>query len=166
MNAIDARNWFKDVATRLKMLQGGKKHGPFFHNIDEFNQEHSKIDKEQMFLVLDEPKGSLSGQHNENIRDRQRFGFWIYGYVKTNEWEKEDEVYDLAKTAALKVMSKAYRQRKTQNGLFKFVDIDSTDYMKAGPYLTNWFGCYCYFFVSDNANAQIAYNDDDWLPEN
>jgi len=150
MKALDATEWFEDVGTRLKMLSG------FFRNIDHFKGKHSNLEKDKLFLVMDEPKGGLSGQYNENIRDGQKFGFFIFGHVANQDWEAEDKVYDAAKTAALKILGKVYYERRKQTGLFKFGNIDGVDYMKVGPEYSKWFGCYCTFTVSDNANAQLA----------
>ncbi|REE01107.1 hypothetical protein [Marinoscillum furvescens] len=158
MKALDATNWFKDVGNRLKMLSG------FFHNIDHFKKEVSNLDKSSLYLVMDEPKGGLSGQSNENIRDGQKFGFFIFSHVSNNDWEAEDAVYDQAKTAALKILGKVYHERLNQEGLFRFGNIDGVDYMKVGPEYSKWFGCFCTFTVSDNANDQLVYDENDWEP--
>ncbi len=162
MNYITARDWFKTTATKLKVIGHTDDAPRFFHNSDHFKAEARNNKKAVWYLVLDEPRGTISGQHNSNIRDSNRFGFWILCYVEKNDWANEDSIYDQAKTIGLKVMGKAYYERLNQSGAFKLIDIDSLNYMKAGPELVNYFGAYFSFEVSDNANAQLAYDTDDW----
>lgn len=156
MTATEAENWFKDAANRLKLLT------QFCHNIDEFQELARDFSPEDLIMVMDEPKGKLSGQSNENIRDLNRFAFWIFKHVQSKDYPGETPVYDLARKAGLKVMSKAYYERRTQTGLFKHINIDSIDYVKAGPELKDWFGAFFMLQVSDNINAEIAYDETDW----
>ncbi|MEM7298928.1 MAG: hypothetical protein AAF391_11755, partial [Bacteroidota bacterium] len=134
MTAIEARDWFRDVATRLKEIQHTDQDPRFFRNVDELKKRHRKLKKgDEVYLVLDEPKGRLNGQDNQNITDFNTFGFWVLSYVASDDWENEDVIYDKAKTIMFKIYGKAWNERVNFDGLFKRVDLDAINYGKSGP---------------------------------
>jgi len=105
----------------------------FAHNSEHLEQKvgHKQEWKDRLVLTMDEPRGTL--RYNGRFYDQPSYGFWLVRKVPKDQWEKEDEYYEEAKTAFITIILAAINeQMEDQEGVFAHFE-GGADYTKAGP---------------------------------
>lgn len=126
MNYLDLKNFLKDIATANGW--------GFAHNTEHLLEDAGSVKAwaDSYILCMDEPEGTL--RYNGRVRDEQSFGFFLVKQSEKGKWEREDIIYDGAKTLwEMFILAVIMQNVDDSEGLFANYDPEDTSYRKVGP---------------------------------
>jgi len=169
MEKFEFIEYMLDCAIRLKVIGHLDSQQRFFRisGISQLEELLSSLPSASTpaLLVENNTDGRVGDTaRSDNFLDTPYYVFYVIMKAPFNNHDKMQEAKEKSKQIGFKILSRMLHDRRNyQNGLIMF-DFSSVSYQSIGPVGDNCFGTMFSFSVANQAD--LAFKNDDWLPQN
>lgn len=147
MKFTDYKNFFENVAKEYIPISHSPETRRFaVLDIDDIhNLKKAKINFNNLVMILENPEGQYSYEKDKG-KDNAKAAFLLVRNVKVGDEEDKQSTLDFCKAAGEDIMAmflhrkNLYAEGQSEYSPYKFMDLDTTHYMKVGPLFENCHG--------------------------
>lgn len=136
-------NYFKEAAEQL--FNHTEDAPSFARNYTEFTEMViRKMPLENIVLIIDQRAGTIADNLNGAFYDNKRISFFLLKKVENDDFDNEEQAYQLAYEALEKLLKLFYQERKVFkcNTMMQYLDSTNIAYEEVGPEYENTFGLF------------------------
>ncbi|MEH0153741.1 hypothetical protein V6R21_06305 [Limibacter armeniacum] len=160
----DFSDYMLDVATRLKDIGHTPKTPRFARNTDELkNLANGDMDASNLILFLDAYNVQFNHNNDDYNVSNKTLTFYLLKGCEKNDFDQEEQIYADCEIVLMKIFSKMQQEKWEGGNLMRFFDLNNTTYSPVGPEVHNAFGLEVQMRFTNGVNADLVYDEADWL---